>query len=102
MIFQTERQLKEYGDKIPEDKKKPIEDALTELKSAYEAKDIDKINSASEQLNTVFQAASQEMYNAQNQGGQDAGADQDAGGASGSADDEVTDVDFEEVEDDKK
>lgn len=104
LIFQTERQLSEYGDKIPEDKKKPIEDALAELKSAYEAKDIDKINESSEKLNTVFQAASQDMYNAQNQGGADAGADagQDAGGNEGASDDEVTDVDFEEVDDDKK
>tara|TARA_B100000508_G_scaffold141093_1_gene146533 strand:+ start:42137 stop:44053 length:1917 start_codon:yes stop_codon:yes gene_type:complete len=103
LIFQTERQLKEYGDKIPEDKKKPIEDALAELKTAYEAKDVEKINTASEQLNTVFQAASQDMYNAQNQGGADAGAgaEQSAGDDSNS-DDEVTDVDFEEVEDDKK
>jgi molecular chaperone DnaK len=101
LIFQTERQLKEYGDKIPEDKKKPIEEALAELKTAYEAKEIEKINETSEKLNTVFQAASQDMYNAENQGGQDAGAEDNAGGEN-NADDEVTDVDFEEVEDDKK
>ena len=104
LIFQTERQLKEYGDKIPEEKKKPIEEALEELKKAFESKDIDAIDSASEKLNTVFQAASEDMYKSANadQGGAQAdGADQDA---ESSSDDEVTDVDFEEVdeESDKK
>ncbi|MDB2697851.1 molecular chaperone DnaK, partial [Crocinitomicaceae bacterium] len=71
LIFQTERQLSEYGDKIPADKKQPIEEALAELKAAYEAKDIAQMDAASEKLNTVFQAASQDMYNAANadQGG---------------------------------
>jgi len=96
LIFQTERQLKEYGDKIPADKKQPIEDALAELKTAYEAKNIEQINVASDKLNTVFQAASQEMY--QNN---DAGA-QEGQSTNETSDDEVTDVDFEEVEDDKK
>lgn len=96
LIFQTERQLKEYGDKIPADKKQPIEDALAELKTAYEAKNIEQINVASDKLNTVFQAASQEMY--QNN---DAGA-QEGQATNETSDDEVTDVDFEEVEDDKK
>jgi molecular chaperone DnaK len=100
LIFQTERQLKEYGDKIPEDKKKPIEDALAELKTAFEAKEIAKINEASEKLNTVFQAASEEMYKDQGADAQGGGADQ--GAEENSAEDEVTDVDFEEVEDDKK
>ncbi|MDX1651830.1 MAG: molecular chaperone DnaK [Brumimicrobium sp.] len=99
LIFQTERQLKEYGDKIPEDKKKPIEDALAELKSAYEAKDIAKLDEASEKLNTVFQAASAEMYQDQNTGAQ-GGSQQSSG--EGATDDEVTDVDFEEVDEDKK
>ena len=102
LIFQTERQLSEYGDKLPADKKQPIENALAELKKAYEGKDIAAIDAASEKLNTVFQAASQEMYNASNadQGGAQEGASQ--GDASGTADDEVTDVDFEEVDEDKK
>ena len=102
MIFQTERQLKEYGDKIPADKKQPIEDALAELKKVFEAKDMVNIDAATEKLNTAFQAASQEMYNAANeQGGANAGAGaQDAGGTS-NADDEVTDVDFEEVNEKK-
>jgi molecular chaperone DnaK len=102
LIFQTEKQLKEYGDKLPEDKKKPIEEALEELKKAHEAKDIDAVDSSMEKLNSVFQEASQEMYNAQQQaGGADAGQQQQAG-EQGSDDDEVTDVDFEEVDEDKK
>ena len=103
LIFQTERQLSEYGDKLPADKKQPIEEALAELKTAYEAKDITAIDAASEKLNTVFQAASQEMYNASNadQGGAQQGANQ-GGDAGASADDEVTDVDFEEVDEEKK
>ena len=69
-IFQTERQLKEYGDKIPADKKQPIEDALAELKKEFDAKNVENLEPAMEKLNTVFQAASQEMYNAANaQGG---------------------------------
>ena len=99
LIFQTERQLKEYGDKIPADKKQPIEDALTELKKEFEAKNIENLEPAMEKLNTVFQAASQEMYSAANDGGADQGAKNDAGqDAQG---DEVTDVDFEEVEEKK-
>jgi molecular chaperone DnaK len=102
LIFQTEKQLKEYGDKLPEDKKKPIEEALEELKKAHEAKDLDAVDSSMEKLNSVFQEASQEMYNAQQQaGGADAGQQQE-GGEQGSDDDEVTDVDFEEVDEDKK
>jgi molecular chaperone DnaK len=97
LIFQTERQLKEYSDKIPADKKQAIEDALAELKRVYEAKEIANLEAAMDKLNTVFQAASQDMYNAANaQGGADAGH-QDAGNPT----DEVTDVDFEEVEDKK-
>ena len=62
LIFQTEKQLKEYGDKIPEEKKKPIDEALAELKTAHAAKDIATIDTAMEKLNTAFQAASQDMY----------------------------------------
>ncbi len=97
LIFQTEKQLKEFGDKIPDDKKQPIEGALAELKTAHESKDLASIDTAMEKLNTVFQAASQEMYAAQQEGG-DAGAPADAGSPE---DSEVTDVDFEEVEEDK-
>lgn len=105
LIFQTEKQLKEYGDKIPADKKQPIEDALKKLKEAHASKDLAAIDTAMNELNTVFQAASQEMYNAsQAQGGQPGpdGAQQpgpDAGAQQGQSKDdgEVTDVDFEEV-----
>ncbi|MEX1191499.1 MAG: molecular chaperone DnaK [Brumimicrobium sp.] len=100
LIFQTERQLSEYGDKIPEDKKKPIEEALAELKTAYESKDIASIDTASEKLNTVFQAASEEMYKDQGAGAQGGGSDQ--GADENSSEDEVTDVDFEEVDEEKK
>ena len=96
LIFQTEKQLKEYGDKIPADKKAPIESALAELKKAHEAKDLNGIKTHMEALNTAFQAASQDMYNAAQGGSADAGAGQAA-----SADEEVTDVDFEEVKDNK-
>ncbi|PKQ61780.1 molecular chaperone DnaK [Labilibaculum manganireducens] len=97
MIFQTEKQLKEIGDKLPADKKQPIEDALAKLKTAHAAQDVDACNAAVEELNTVFQAASQEMYNAQAQdaqAGQTGGEPQAEGAAKN---DEVTDVDFEEV-----
>ncbi|MBS2100644.1 molecular chaperone DnaK [Carboxylicivirga linearis] len=104
LIFQTEKQLSEFGDKLPADKKQPIEAALGKLKEAHKAQDIAAIDAATTELNTVFQAASQEMYNAsQAQGGADAGAQggpqpgPDAGAEQGGKDDEVTDVDFEEV-----
>ncbi len=100
LIFQTEKQLKEYGDKLPADKKQPIEDALAELKKTHEAKDLEGMKAGIEKLNTVFQAASQEMYNAQQQAGGDAGTG--AGNAESSSDEEVTDVDFEEVTDEDK
>jgi molecular chaperone DnaK len=106
MIFQTEKQLKELGDKIPADKKAPIEKALEDLKAAHKAQDLDAIDKAMEAMNTAFHAASQDMYNAANaqgaQGGQQAGADfnqqaqSNADNAKG-GDDNVQDADFEEV-----
>ena len=103
MIFQTEKQLKDLGDKIPADKKAPIEAALNKLKESHKAQDIAGVDAAMAELNNVFQAASQEMYNAQNaQGGAQAGganfggqANNNAGNNNGK--DNVTDVDFEEV-----
>jgi molecular chaperone DnaK len=97
LIFQTEKQLKEYGDKIPEVKKKEIDEALTELKTAHAAKDLAVIDSAMEKLNTAFQAASQDMYQAtnENSGPADQGSNEE--GNKGKSDEEVTDVDFEEV-----
>jgi len=96
LIFQTERQIEEYGDKIPADKKGPIEDALAELKKEFEAKNMENLEPAMEKLNQVFSAASEEMYNAANAGGGEPGAE--APDAEASPEDEVTDVDFEEVE----
>ena len=102
MIFQTEKQLKDLGDKLPADKKAPIEAALNKLKEAHKAQDIAGVDAAMTELNTVFQAASQEMYNAQNaqggaQPGPDFGQQQANNNAGGAKDGGVTDVDFEEV-----
>ena len=104
LIFQTEKQLKEFGDKLPADKKEPIEKALEELKTAYKNQDMEAIDQATSQLNAVWQKASEDLYKA-SQGagtGAEAGGDQqaDADGKksdSKGGDDEVTDVDFEEV-----
>jgi molecular chaperone DnaK len=102
MIFQTEKQLKEYGEKIPAEKKSVIEEALTELKTAHGSRDISGIDAAMEKLNAGWQSASQDMYNAQ-QGDATANPEANANdGPKGSADGEVTDVDFEEVKDEKK
>ena len=96
MIFQTEKQLKEFGDKLSDDKKKPIEEALEELKKSYESKDLEKIDPALEKINEAWKAASEEMYKAQQnqQGGQ---AEQSADNNSNESSDNVEDVDFEEV-----
>ena len=100
MIFQTEKQLKEFGDKIPADKRTPIDEALVELKKAHESKDLAAIDTAMNNLNSVFQAASQEMYAQGAQPGAEAGAG--AGPNNSAGDQEVTDVDFEEVSDKEK
>jgi molecular chaperone DnaK len=101
MIFQTEKQLKEIGDKIPADKKAPIEKALEDLKAAHKAQDVAAIDKAMEAMNTAFHAASQDMYNATNaQGGQQAGPDFNAQAnqnQDSKQDDNVQDADFEEV-----
>ncbi|TYP96461.1 molecular chaperone DnaK [Tenacibaculum adriaticum] len=96
MIFQTEKQLKEFGDKLSADKKGPIEAALEELKKAYESKDLAQIDTAMEKINEAWKVASEEMYAAQQAGGADAGAQPEAGSET-TADDNVEDVDFEEV-----
>jgi molecular chaperone DnaK len=101
MIFQTEKQLTEFGDKLSEDKKKPVEEALEELKKAYESKDLAVIQPALDKINEAWKVASEEMYKAQaeaqqnGQPGPDAGADQSSGDGSEGSD--VEDVDFEEV-----
>ncbi len=104
VIFQTEKNLSEYGDKLPADKKSAIENALNKLKEAHKAQDIAGIDAGISEVNAAFQAASQEMYNAQAQAGQaqgqpNAGANQGAGAQGGNTgkDDNITDVDFEEV-----
>jgi molecular chaperone DnaK len=110
LIFQTEKALKEYGDKIPAEKKAPIEAALNKLKEAHKSGDLSAIDAASAELNTVFQAARQEMYNAGAgqaqqgpqgpQAGPQGGASSNSGSSSSSTTgngDNVTDVDYEEV-----
>jgi molecular chaperone DnaK len=102
MIFQTEKQLKEFGDKLSDDKKKPIEDALEELKKAYETKDVAVIEPALEKINEAWKVASEEMYKAQAEAAQANGADPSAGadsaaGGNTKEGDNVEDVDFEEV-----
>ena len=95
MIFQTEKQLKEFGDKLSDDKKKPIEEALEELKKSFESKDLEKIDPALEKINEAWKAASEEMYKAQQ--GQQGQAQQPADDQSADNSDNVEDVDFEEV-----
>ena len=99
MIFQTEKQLTEFGEKLSDDKKEPIEAALTTLKAAHESKDLAQIDAAMETINEAWKAASEEMYAAQGGAeGANPGADQqgqpEANDAQG---DNVEDVDFEEV-----
>ena len=99
MIFQTEKQLKEFGDKLSDDKKAPIEEALAELKKAHESKDLEAIDSAMETINTAWTAASEEMYKAS----QTEGANPENAGTDDKPSDDVTDVEFEEVkEEDEK
>ena len=99
MIFQTEKSLKDLGDKLPADKKGTIETALNKLKEAHKSQDLDAIDTAMKELETAFHAASQEMYNAQQQAGPQPGAQQgpQPGGNNGNPGDNVTDIPFEEV-----
>ena len=108
LIFSTEKQLKEYGDKIPDDKRRTIDTALTGLKDAHKAQNVADIDRYTKELNDAWQAASQDLYNAQQQGPQGqpgAGANPGAGASSagagsaqsGSGAGDVTDVEFEEV-----
>ena len=104
MVFQTEKQLKEFGDKIPADKRTAIEKAAEALKTAHKNHDIPGIDKAMAELNNMWQTASQEMYQNTSQAGPQPGAqqgsEQGTGSSSkGSGNDEVTDVDFEEVKD---
>lgn len=105
LVFQTEKQLKEFGDKLSEGNKTAIEGALTKLKEAHGKQDLAAIDSSMEELNNAWQAASQEIYAAQQQaGGADAGGapGADAGASDNGSADDVSDVEFEEVEEEKK
>ena len=99
MIFQTEKQLKEFGDKLSDDKKAPIEAAFEELKTAHAAKDLEAIDKALETINEAWKNASEEMYKAQAEAGGDAGQPQEGapGPDAATGGDDVQDVDFEEV-----
>jgi molecular chaperone DnaK len=99
LVFQTEKQLKEFGDKIPADKKQAIESSFTELKAAHAERNIAGIDSAMERLNAAWQAASEDMYKAGGEQGGAANGAQDANAASSNG--EATDVDFEEVKENK-
>jgi len=106
LIFQTEKSLADYGDKIPAEKKEPIEAALAELKEAHKMQDMAKIETASATLTTAFQAASQEMYQAAQEANPEAAADATPNGEgdtpSEDGGDDVTDVEFEEVDETKE
>jgi molecular chaperone DnaK len=96
LLFQTEKQLGEFGDKIPADKRKAIDDAILDLKTAHTARDVDGCKAGMERLNAAFQAASQDMYSGGTGDGGPTGGNA-GGNAQSTADTEVTDVDFEEV-----
>ncbi|MCO6484222.1 MAG: molecular chaperone DnaK [Saprospiraceae bacterium] len=98
LIFQTEKQLKEFGDKLPADKKGPIESALEGLKEAHKAQDLSRLDAETERLNQAWQAASQEIYQAQ---AASATQGESTGSSSSGSAEEVTDVEYEEVDDKK-
>jgi molecular chaperone DnaK len=95
LVFQTEKQLKEYGDKLPEDKKATIETAVAELKTAHESRDIAAIDKAMETLNAAWTAASEDLYKATQETQGDANAGTEANAESGES--KVQDVEYEEV-----
>ena len=97
MIFQTENQLSEFGDKLSDDKKKPIEEALEELKKAFEAKDIGLIDPALEKINEAWKVASEEMYKAQAEAQGASPKAENTSEKESAESDNVEDVDFEEV-----
>ena len=102
MIFQTEKQLKDFGDKLSDDKKKPIESALEDLKKAYESKDLEKIDETLNAINEAWKNASEEMYKAQaesgaGQPGEGEPSSDNQNTNTDSKGDDVQDVDFEEV-----
>ncbi|RZL12809.1 MAG: molecular chaperone DnaK [Pedobacter sp.] len=102
LIFSTEKQLKEFGDKISADKKAPIEAGLTKLKDAHASRNFADIDAAQEELQTAWNAASEDMYKGQEGGAQPEGGAPQGGNGQAEGGDNVTDVDFEEVKDDNK
>ncbi|WP_353129412.1 molecular chaperone DnaK [Parapedobacter pyrenivorans] len=102
LIFSTEKQLKEYGDKIGTDKKAPIEDGLKKLKDAYAAKDFTAIDAAQTELQNAWNVASEDMYKASQEAAANGQPEGEGGQPAGNAADDVTDVEFEEVKDDDK
>jgi len=104
LIFQTEKQIKEFGDKLPADKKPQLESALNTLKDAHKSQDVPSIDAAITSLNAIWQAATQEMYQSGQTGDSNAGQDPNAGGQSGNTSNnsgDVTDVEYEEINDKK-
>ena len=104
LIFQTEKQIKEFGDKLPADKKPELESALNTLKDAHKSQDVSSIDAAITSLNAIWQAATQEMYQSGQAGDPNEGQDPNAGGQSGNTSNnngDVTDVEYEEVNDKK-
>ena len=99
LIFQSEKQLSEYGDKIPEEKKSAIESALSELKEAHKAQDLDKIKTSMETMNAAWQAASQEIYQASQEAQGAAQGEGESNGAADNSAEDVTDIEYEEVDD---
>ena len=97
MIFQTESQLKEHGDKLPDEKKKAIEDSIKSLKKAHESKDVDKIKSELEKVNEAWKNASEELYKAQAENQPQANPSDQKKSSKKDDNDDVQDVDFEEV-----
>jgi len=106
LIFQTEKQLKEFGEKLSDPNKKAIEDSLEKLKLVHKEQKIDEIDAAVEALNKSWEAASQEIYKAtqeqQAAGGAEADSSTKEGGPKNNGGDDISDVDFEEVKDEKK
>ncbi|MEJ2904381.1 molecular chaperone DnaK [Pedobacter panaciterrae] len=102
LIFSTEKQLKEFGEKLSADKKAPIEEGLKKLKDAHAARNFADIDTAQAELQNAWNAASEEMYKSGQDGAQPEGAQAQDGAQSADGGDNVTDVDFEEVKDDKK
>ena len=104
LIFQTEKQVNEYGDKIPADKKQPIDEALNELKEAHKSQNLEAIDKATEKLNTAWTAASQDIYKASQEAGASGEQTTNGHGAEKKSEEaeDVTDVEFEEVNDDNK